>query len=82
MRENPQWRDKLETMLAADTAAISVYEGEVPCSVEIADEVVHLILRDDQGVVRAVIESESIPLRNWAVSLFERYLANAKSIDT
>lgn len=82
LRENPKWRDKLETMLEADTAAISVYEGEVPCSIEIADEVVHLILRDDQGVVHAVIESESIPLRNWVVSLFERYLADAESIDT
>jgi predicted transcriptional regulator len=82
LREKSKWHDQLETMLEADTTAISVYEGEVPCSVEIADEVVHLILRDDQGVVRAVIESESIPLRNWAVSLFERYLADAESIDT
>lgn len=78
--DNPEWRDQLETILDADTTAISVYNGKIPCSVEIVDEVVQLILRDEHGVIRAVIEPESRPLREWANSLFERYLDDAKSV--
>lgn len=78
--EDSEWRSQLETILKADTVTISVYEGEVPCSVEVVDEEVHLILRDDSGIVRAVVASESTPLREWANSLFERYLEDAEPV--
>ena len=78
--DNSEWRDQLETILDADTTAISVYNGEIPCSVTIVDELVQLILRDEHGVIRAMVESRSSPLRKWANSLFERYLNDAKSV--
>ncbi|WP_232701464.1 helix-turn-helix transcriptional regulator [Halobacterium wangiae] len=79
--EEPEWRDQLESILDADTVTISVYDGAVPCSVEVVDGEVHLILRDDQGVVRAVVASGSTPLREWAESLFEQYLEDAEPVD-
>ena len=79
---NSEWRDQFETILDADTTAISVYNGEIPCSVTIVDEVVQLVLRDEHGIIRAMVESKSRPLRKWANSLFEQYLDDAKSVSS
>ena len=80
LSDNPEWRAQLETILDVDTTAITVYDGDIPCSVEVIDEVVQLILRDEHDVIRAVVESESSPLREWANSLFEQYLDDAKPV--
>lgn len=82
LSDNPQWGDQLETVLEFDTTAISAYNGEIPCSVTIVDQVVQFVLRDEHGVIRAMIESKSRPLHKWANSLFEQYLDDAKSVSS
>ncbi|WP_276248682.1 winged helix-turn-helix domain-containing protein [Haladaptatus sp. YSMS36] len=64
---------KFETLLENDRATVRVFDGEIPCSIDVIDETVHVIVRDDSGIVRAVVESTSQPLREWAIDLFERY---------
>jgi predicted transcriptional regulator len=80
LRETPEWRAQLETILDADTTTISVYHGEIPCSLDIVDESVHLLLRDEYDVLRAVVESESAPLQQWAHSQFEQYRTDSELV--
>jgi hypothetical protein len=43
----------------------------------IADDVVHLLLRDDSGVLQASIDTTAPAVREWAIETFDTYWASA-----
>ncbi|MDG5775386.1 hypothetical protein VB773_10920 [Haloarculaceae archaeon H-GB2-1] len=81
LRDNSEWRDQLESLLDSERVTVSVYDGEIPCSVGIVDDEVQLTIRDDDGIVRAVLVADSEPLLRWAESLYETYLRDSAPID-
>jgi len=70
-------RDRLESLLAEPAASVRVRNDGVPLAVMIADDVVHLLLRDDSGVLQASIDTTAPAVREWAIETFDTYWASA-----
>lgn len=74
-------RARLETLLDAGSAEIRICDDEIPVAGTILDGVVHLLVRDDTGVLRASLEVENPAVREWAVETFETYWEVASPLD-
>lgn len=74
-------RRRLESLLDATGAALRVREAEIPLAVTVVDEVVHMLLRDDSGVLQASIDTDDDAVRTWADETFDRYWNAASPID-
>ncbi len=70
-------RQKLRDLVVAERASIRVAAEEVPVSVSITDETVHLLLRNDDNVLQAVLVSDDPTVHEWATDLYEQYWADA-----
>jgi predicted transcriptional regulator len=74
-------RSALRELLGAPNATICVHDGEIPVAVTITDERTHLLLRDDDGVLRAAIDTDDADVRSWAERTHEHYRATATPLD-
>ncbi|SNZ05783.1 Predicted transcriptional regulator, contains HTH domain [Natronoarchaeum philippinense] len=66
-------RQRLASLLDADDAAVRVREDGIPLAVTIADDVVHLLLRDENGVLQASVDTDDAAVRSWAHDTFDHY---------
>lgn len=66
-------RGLLADIVAADAAEIRVVSEGIPVAVEITDSRTHLLLRNDEGIVRASLDTDSDAVRSWAERTHERY---------
>ncbi|WP_129112621.1 helix-turn-helix transcriptional regulator [Halegenticoccus tardaugens] len=74
-------RRRLRELDGAERAEIRIYEGEIPLAVTITDELVHLLLRDDDGILRAALDTDDESVRSWARGLYEEYWRDATPFD-
>ena len=81
LADDSQLRGRLRTLLASDGAEIRITDEEIPVAVTVADDVVHLLLRDDSGVLRASIDAGADAIRAWADESFERHWEAATPLD-
>lgn len=81
LTEVPELREELRRLVADDDAEIRVAHEAVPVAVELTGDRTHLLLRDDEGLVRASIDTDDETVRAWATSLHERYWADAEPVD-
>jgi len=79
--DDDRLRRLLESLLDASEASIRVREEEIPLAVTTADEAVHLLLRDANGVLQASIDTDDPVVRDWAHDEFERYWDGAVPLD-
>lgn len=77
---DPDLRDRLTTLLDADDTAVRVHRA-VPLAVTVVGETVHLLVRDESGVLRASIETDDSTVRSWATNAFEEYWECAGGLD-
>lgn len=77
LTETPELRELLAEIVAAESAEIRVCSGEVPLAVEVTDERTHLLLRDEEGIVRAALDTDDETVRAWARRLHEDHWAEA-----
>ncbi|MBV0901039.1 helix-turn-helix transcriptional regulator [Haloarcula salina] len=75
-----QLSGRLRRLLGEPDAAVRVRPAGVPLAVMVADDVVHLLLRDEDGVLRAALETTNPEVRAWAERSFERYWADADPV--
>lgn len=74
-------RRRLESLLVSESAEIRIYDGEIPLAVTIVDESVHLLLRDDDGLLRAALDTDDPAVVSWATGVHDRYWRDASSLD-
>ncbi|UPM44462.1 helix-turn-helix transcriptional regulator [Halocatena salina] len=74
-------REQLMTLLDADQATVRVRSGEVPLAVTIADETVHLLVRDANGVLQASIDTDDPAVQSWAINAFDEYWDRGRDLD-
>lgn len=72
---------KLREIIETERAEIRVHEGDVPLAVEVTDDRTHLLLRDDEGIVRAALDTDDGAVRDWAERLHARYWERSRPID-
>jgi predicted transcriptional regulator len=73
-------RDRLESLLAEPAASVRVRSDGVPLAVMVADDVVHMLLRDDSGVLQASVDTTAPAVREWAVETFDAYWESAEPL--
>lgn len=53
----------------------------IPFAVGVADGTVYLFLRDEDGLLRALLKSENPTVRLWAVETVDEYRAAGEELD-
>lgn len=66
-------RNLLADIVTSESAEIRVVAEEIPVAVEVTDSRTHLLLRNDEGIVRASLDTDDATVRSWAESLHEKY---------
>lgn len=74
-------RRRLEQLLDAEGAELRVREEGVPLAVTIADDVVHMLLRDENGVLQASVDTDDPAVCSWAYDTFDHYWRTASPLD-
>jgi len=74
-------RRHLLALVDADAAAVRVRSAGVPVAGTLVDGRVHLLIRDDSGVLRASVDTDDEAVREWADAAFDRYWADATPLD-
>lgn len=66
-------RALLTDIVASDTAEIRVVTGDIPVAIEVTDSRTHLLLRNDEGIVRASVDTDDESVRAWAERVHDQY---------
>ena len=74
-------RRRLESLLGTSDAAVRVRDSGVPVAGTLADDRVHLLVRDDSGVLRASIDTDDPVVVDWAETAFEEYWESGTPLD-
>jgi predicted transcriptional regulator len=77
----PELGEILAEIVARDGAEIRVAEGEIPLALEVTDARTHLLLRDEEGIVRASLDTDDDTVRSWATDIHDRYWQRATPVD-
>lgn len=80
VRDDPVLGERLRAVVAADGVDIRVTEEPVPVAVEVTDGRTHLLLRDDEGVVRASMDTDDAAVHSWADDRHEAFYADASPL--
>jgi len=64
-----------------DDAVIRVARTEVPLSVTVVDSTVYLLVRDEDGILRAAIHTDDPTVRDWADETVSHYWEQATPLD-
>ena len=81
LAEDPDLREPLVSLLSSEGATIRVREEGIPLAVTIADGTVHLLLRDENGILQAAVDTDAEAVRSWAVDTFDHYWRTATVLD-
>ncbi|KTG11179.1 IclR family transcriptional regulator [Haloprofundus marisrubri] len=74
-------RERLRELLDLPGADLRIVDDEVPVAVTVADDVVHLFLRDDDGLLQASVDTDDETVVSWAHDVHERYWNAARALD-
>ena len=80
LADDSQLRERLRELLTADGASIRITDESVPVAMTVADDVVHLFLRDDSGILRASVDVDEPEVSAWASELFDHYWEGAEPL--
>jgi predicted transcriptional regulator len=67
----------LTTLAASDNAQLWTRSADVPLAATVSDGTVTLLLRDDDGLVQAALETERMAVREWVTDTVDRYKETA-----
>ena len=81
LADDDELRGQLAALLGTDRAAVRVNEEGIPLAVTVADDVVHVLLRDENGVLQASVDTDDDAVRSWAKDTFDHYWRTAAPLE-
>ncbi|WP_410764536.1 helix-turn-helix transcriptional regulator [Haloferax sp. DFSO60] len=72
---------RFEQLVGADAADFRVTDEPIPFAMGVADETVYFFLRDEDGILRALLESDDDDVRSQAMQTVESYWDDGRAID-
>ncbi|SNR31680.1 helix-turn-helix transcriptional regulator [Halorubrum vacuolatum] len=73
--------DRLRSLAESEDASIRVRREDIPLAVTITDDAVTVLVRDDDGILRASIHTADRAVHEWAEGTFTSYWESAESFD-
>jgi len=73
LAEDSILRERLLALLSADGVEIRICDAEIPLAVTVVDDIVYLLVRDDDGILQASIDTDEQAVCDWADATFERH---------
>lgn len=74
---DPESWTRLTELAASDNAQLWVREADVPVAAVLNPDVVTFLLRGENGLIQAAVETDSQSVRNWVANTIDRYQATA-----
>jgi predicted transcriptional regulator len=74
-------RESLQELIAAENATVRLSDDEIPLAATVADDVIHLLLRDENGILRASVDTDDPAVLAWAEETHERYWERSSPLD-
>jgi predicted transcriptional regulator len=71
-QSNSNYAELVEEMIATERFDLFVYDGTIPYYIGVFDETVQIGV-DEDGIPRAILETDSPEVRKWAESKYEEY---------
>jgi len=71
--EDPHYADALETHIRSPGGAVLAYPGRIPYYLGLIDDLVQVGFADEEGIPRAMVESDAPEARAWAERTYERF---------
>lgn len=68
-------------LVASDRIDIRVFDGEIPYYLGLFEDVVQIGVKDDEGMRRALLETERDEVRRWAEDAYREYERRAAVLD-
>jgi predicted transcriptional regulator len=81
LTEDATLRRRLAALVGAKGATLRIHDGEIPLAVTVVDDVVHLLVRDADGILRASVDTDDPVVHDWAVDRFESYWGAADPLE-
>lgn len=81
LRSDPLYVDKVETLLERDALDLYTYDGSIPYHIGRFDQYIQIVVADDEGIPRALVETNSDTVREWGESEFESYREQAEPLE-
>lgn len=78
--EYDSWH-RLRSLARSEAASLRLTARDIPFAVGVADETVYLFLRDDNGLLRALLEIDDSVVRSWALETVEKYRESGEELD-
>lgn len=69
----PHYMETFEDIIESGRVELLVYEGKIPYFLGIYDETIHIGVEDEDGIPRALVETDTVEARTWAEQKFEEY---------
>lgn len=79
LRADPTLCEEFTSLLRADATEVYLVE-EAPIAVLVADDVVYLLVRDEDGVLRGAIDTMTPDAQSWAAELIAQYRSVAEPL--
>ncbi|WP_256391870.1 helix-turn-helix transcriptional regulator [Natronoarchaeum rubrum] len=77
--ETEEYADLFREQLATGQLTVLVYDGDLPFYLGLADdERVQIGVEDDEGFPRALLDTDTTAVREWAESVYDEYRAAAQ----
>jgi len=73
LRSDPNYATPCEAMRETDRFDLSVYDGEVPYYLGLLDDTVQIGVEDDEGMPRALLETDVEGIGKWATDTYAGY---------
>ena len=81
LADDSSLRGQLRDLLETDRATVRIRDDGVPLAAMIVDDIVYLLLRDEQGILRASVDIEDEEVRSWAHEAFDDYWETAEPLE-
>lgn len=78
LRTDPSYARQIEKGLDTERIEMFVYDGDIPYFIGLYDELVQIGVEDDDGMPRAMVETNAKDVRIWAEQTYEDYRRQAE----
>ncbi|ELZ23340.1 hypothetical protein C477_02294 [Haloterrigena salina JCM 13891] len=74
LRSEPEYRELVAEIRAHEACTMRVADRELTYYLGLFDDVVQIGVEDDDGIPRALVETDAAEIRAWAAETYERHL--------